>query len=117
MKGSGGMYFAVEAGSMICLYHNEGRSRTETNLRTVLTDTEEAMRDRACQILGKLDAISATDFAAQRFHVTDEEPKQAETPGVGGHLPLHPAFFLVVRSIQLLCVNRALWKPCMDHAS
>ena len=94
------MYFAVEAGSLICLYHNEGRRRTETNLRTVLTDTEEAMRDRACQILGKLDAISATDFAAQRFHVT-----------------LHPAFFLVVRSIQLLCVNRALWKPCMDHAS
>lgn len=112
------MYFAVEAGSLICLYHNEGRRRTETNLRAVLPDTEEAMRERACQILGKLDAISATGFAAQRFHVTDEEPKQAETPGVGGTSPpLHPAFFLVVRSIQLLCVNRALWKPCMGHAS
>ena len=63
------MYFTVEEENLICLYHNTDRRRTAANLRAALPDMDRAL---ACQTADKLDAMSDADFAAQRFHFTDE---------------------------------------------
>ena len=62
------MYFTVEEENLICLYHNADRRRTAANLRAALPN----MAALACQTVNKLDAMSDADFAAQRFHFTDE---------------------------------------------
>ncbi|WP_156072203.1 transposon-transfer assisting family protein [Faecalibacterium prausnitzii] len=66
------MYFTVEEENLICLYHNADRRRTAANLRTALPDMDKEMAALACQTADKLDAMSDADFAAQRFHFTDE---------------------------------------------
>ena len=66
------MYFTVEEENLLCLYHNAKRRRTAANLRTVLPDIDKEMATLACQTADKLDAMSDADFAAQRFHFTDE---------------------------------------------
>ena len=42
------------------------------NLRAALPDMDKEMAALACQTADKLDAMSDADFAAQRFHFTDE---------------------------------------------
>ena len=64
------MYFTVEEENLFCLYHNADRRRTAANLPAALPDKEMAVL--ACQTADKLDAMSDADFAAQRFHFTDE---------------------------------------------
>lgn len=66
------MYFTVEEENLICLYHNADRRRTTANLRAALPDMDKGMAALACQTADKLDAMSDADFAAQRFHFTDE---------------------------------------------
>ena len=66
------MYFTVEEEKLICLYHNADRRRTAANLRAALPDMDKEMAALACQTADKLDAMSDADFAAQRFHFTDE---------------------------------------------
>ena len=58
------MYFTVEEENLICLYHNADHRRTAANLRAVLPDMDKEM--------AALAAMSDADFAAQRFHFTDE---------------------------------------------
>lgn len=53
-------------------YHNADRRRTAANLRAALPDMDKEMAALACQTADKLDAMSDADFAAQRFHFTDE---------------------------------------------
>ncbi|RHT45141.1 hypothetical protein DW768_19760, partial [Ruminococcus sp. AM29-26] len=55
-----------------CLYHNADRRRTAANLRAALPDMDKEMAALACQTADKLDTMSDADFAAQRFHFTDE---------------------------------------------
>ena len=45
---------------------------TAANLRAALPDMDKEMVALACQTANKLDAMSDADFAAQRFHFTDE---------------------------------------------
>ena len=66
------MYFTVEEENLICLYHNTDRRRTAANLRAALPDMDREMAALTCQTADKLDAMSDADFAAQRFHFTDE---------------------------------------------
>ena len=66
------MYFTVEEENLICLYHNTDRRRTAANLRAALPDMDREMAGRACQTAHKLGGMSDADFAAQRFHFTDE---------------------------------------------
>ena len=66
------MYFTVEEENLICLYHNADRHRTAANFRAVLSDMDKEMAALACQTADKLAAMSDADFAAQRFHFTDE---------------------------------------------
>ena len=66
------MYFTVEEENLLCLDHNAERRRTAANLRTVLPDMDKEKATLACQTADKLDAMSDADFAAQRFHFTDE---------------------------------------------
>ena len=68
-SGSGKTRFFV---NLICLYHNTDRRRTAANLRAALPDMDREMAALACQTADKLDAMSDADFAAQRFHFTDE---------------------------------------------
>ena len=63
------MYFTVEEENLFCLYHNADRRRTAANLRAALPDMDKEM---AGQTADKLDTMSDADFAAQRFHFTDE---------------------------------------------
>lgn len=58
--------------NLICLYHNADRHRTAANFRAALPDMDKEMAALACQTVNKLDAMSDADFAAQRFHFTDE---------------------------------------------
>ena len=58
------MYFTVEEENLICLYHNADRRRTAGKLPAgPAAPTHPA---------DKLDTMSDADFAAQRFHFTDE---------------------------------------------
>lgn len=66
------MYFTVEEENLICLYHNADRHRTAANFRAALPDMDKEIAALACQTVNKLDAMSDADFAAQRFHFTDE---------------------------------------------
>ena len=66
------MYFTVEEENQICLYHNADHRRTAANLRAVLPDMDQEMPALACATADKLAAMSDADFAAQRFHFTDE---------------------------------------------
>ena len=66
------MYFTVEEENLICLYHNADRHRTAANFRAALPDMDKELAALACQTVNKLDAMSHADFAAQRFHFTDE---------------------------------------------
>ena len=63
------MYFTVEEENLVCLYHNADRRRTAANLRAALPNMDKEMAALAAD---KLDAMSDADFAAQRFHFTDE---------------------------------------------
>ena len=64
--------FTVEEENLICMYHKTDRRRTAANIRAALPDMDEDMAALARQTADKLDAMSDTDFAAQRFHFTDE---------------------------------------------
>ena len=66
------MYFTVEEENLICMYHKSDRRRTVANIRAALPDMDKKMAALACQTADKLDAMSDADFAAQRFHFTDE---------------------------------------------
>ena len=59
--------FTVEEENLICMYHKTDRRRTAANIRAALPDMDEDMA-----ALDKLDAMSDADFAAHRFHFTDE---------------------------------------------
>ena len=83
------MYFTVEEENLICLYHNADRRRTAANLRAALPDMDKEMVALACQTANKMDAMSDADFAAQRFHFTDESAKRRAR---GLSKPLRPAF-------------------------
>ena len=48
------------------------KRRTAANLRAALPDMDKEMAALACQTADKLDTMSDADFAAQRFHFTDE---------------------------------------------
>ena len=61
--------FTVEEENLICMYHKTNRRRTAANIRAALPDMDE---DLARQTADKLDAMSDADFAAHRFHFTDE---------------------------------------------
>ena len=64
--------FTVEEENLICMYHKTDQRRTAANIRAALPDMDEDMAALACQTVNKLDAMSDADFAAQRFHFTDE---------------------------------------------
>ena len=66
------MQFTVEEENLICMYHKSDRRRTAANIWAALPDMDEDMAALACQTADKLDAMSDADFAAQRFHFTDE---------------------------------------------
>ena len=66
------MYFTVEEENLICLYHNADRRRTMAKLHAALPDMDGDMAALARQTADKLDAMNDADFAAQRFHFTDE---------------------------------------------
>ena len=66
------MQFNVEEENLICLYHNADRRRTMAKLHAALPDMDGDMAALARQTADKLDAMSDADFAAQRFHFTDE---------------------------------------------
>ena len=64
--------FTVEEENLICMYHKTDRRRTTANIRAALPDMDEDMAALARQTADKLDTMSDADFAAQRFHFTDE---------------------------------------------
>ena len=68
--------FTVEEENLICMYHTTDRRRTAANIRAALPDMDEDMDEDmaalARQTADKLDAMSDADFAAHRFHFTDE---------------------------------------------
>ena len=64
--------FTVEEENLICMYHKTDRRRTAANIRAALPDMDKEMAALACQTADKLDTMSDADFAAQRFHFTDE---------------------------------------------
>ena len=89
------MYFTVEEENLICLYHNADRHRTAANFRAALPDMDKEMAALACQTVNKLDAMSDADFAAQRFHFTDEYAKRRAR---GLSKPLRPALLFCNKS-------------------
>ena len=66
------MNFSVEEENLICMYHTSDRRRTMARLMAALPDMDEDMAALARQTADKLDAMSDADFAAHRFHFTDE---------------------------------------------
>ena len=66
------MNFSVEEENLICMYHTSDRRRTMARMRAALPDMDKEMATLTCQTADKLDAMSDADFAAQRFHFTDE---------------------------------------------
>ena len=70
------MQFTVEEENLICMYHKSDRRRTAANIRAALPDMDEDMAALARQTADKLDAMSDADFAAHKFHFTDEQAKR-----------------------------------------
>ena len=68
--------FTVEEENLICMYHKTDRRRTAANIRAALPDMDEDMAALARQTADKLDSMSDADFAAHRFHFTDEYAKR-----------------------------------------
>lgn len=66
------MQFTVEEENLICMHHKSDRRRTAANIRAALPDMDKEMAALACQTADKVDAMNDADFAAQRFHFTDE---------------------------------------------
>ena len=66
------MHFTVEEENLICMYHNADRRRTIGKITAAMPGMDGDMWTLAQQTADKLDAMSDADFAAHRFHFTDE---------------------------------------------
>lgn len=65
--------FTVEEENIICIYLEDSREQTTQNILAAMPYMDGDMKQLAVAAVGKLQAITDSEFAQMEFAMTDEE--------------------------------------------
>lgn len=65
--------FTIEEENIICIYLEDSREQTAQNILAAMPYMDGDMKQLAAAAVGKLQAITDSEFAEMEFAMTDEE--------------------------------------------